>query len=73
MDSLKLNLLAVDQLHPQLSDLIQALHRVSLTSSSPLQSAKDRIKDWLIALNKRKASDEISQEESRQLLFDLER
>ncbi len=70
MDSLKLNLLAVDQLHPQLSDLIQALHRVS--PSSALQGSKDRIRDWLIALNKRKASDEISQEESRQLLFDLE-
>lgn len=34
MDSIKLNLCAVDQLHPLLSDLIQSLNRVSSLPSS---------------------------------------
>jgi ESCRT-I complex subunit VPS28 len=71
MDSLKLNLLAVDQLHPQLSDLIQSLHKVGSLPAD--YSGKDKIKDWLIKLNKLKASDEISTDDARQLLFDLER
>ena len=68
MDSLKLNLYAVDQLHPQLSDLIQSIHRLSL----PDYQGRNKIKDWLITLNKMKASDELDQDQARQLLFDLE-
>ncbi len=70
MDSLKLNLVAVDQLHPQLVDLVQSLHKVSLPSD---YTGKEKFKEWLILLNKRKASDELSEEECRQFLFDLER
>ena len=71
MDSLKLNMLAVDQLHPQLSDLIQSLHKIGSLPSD--YSGKTKIKEWLIKLNKLKASDEISTQDARQLLFDLER
>jgi hypothetical protein len=71
MDSLKLNFLAVDQLHPQLSDLIQSLHK--LPTLPPDFSGKNKVRDWLIKLNRMKASEEISKEDSRQLLFDLER
>jgi ESCRT-I complex subunit VPS28 len=68
MDSLKLNLLAVDQLHPQLSDLIQSLHKAQASDT-----VKQKVKEWLIQLNKLKASDELSLEEARQMIFDLER
>ncbi|TPX35786.1 hypothetical protein SmJEL517_g01919 [Synchytrium microbalum] len=71
MDSLNLSMIAVDQIHPQLSDLIQSLNRIP---SLPADfEGKGKIKNWLILLNKKKASDEISDEDRRQLLFDLER
>ncbi|TPX60499.1 hypothetical protein SpCBS45565_g07473 [Spizellomyces sp. 'palustris'] len=70
MDSLKLNYVAVDQIHPQLSDLIQSLNKVSTLPGDYV--GKIKIRDWLITLNKMKASDEITQDQVRQLLFDLE-
>ncbi|KAK9764425.1 Vacuolar protein-sorting-associated protein 28 [Basidiobolus ranarum] len=70
MDSLKLNMVAVDQIHPWLSELMQSLSNVS---SLPADfEGKVKIRDWLITLNKMKASDEINEEQVRQLLFDLE-
>jgi ESCRT-I complex subunit VPS28 len=68
MDSLKLNVVAVDEIHPQLSDLIQALNK-----SVADTNGKKKIRDWLITLNQMKASDELNPEQVRQLLFDLER
>jgi hypothetical protein len=68
MDSLKLNVVAVDEIHPQLSDLIQALNK-----SVADTNGKKKIRDWLIVLNQMKASDELTPEQVRQLLFDLER
>ena len=86
MDSLKLNMMAVgmfisvlffilpnddtDQLHPLLSDLMQSLNKVA--SLPPDFDGKVKIRNWLIALNKMKASEEINEEQSRQLMFDLE-
>ena len=70
MDSLKLNLIAVDQIHPLLSDLIQSITRVTSLPSS--YSGKAKIREWLVIVNKLKASDELSQDQTRQLLFDLE-
>lgn len=70
MDTLKLNLTAVDQVHPLLSDLMQALNKVP---SLPADYAgKQKIKNWLVTLNKMRASEEMSEEQSRQLMFDLE-
>lgn len=69
MDSLKLNLIAVDQIHPLLSDLMQSLNKVSLMGTF---EGKSRIKEWLIILNKMKANDELGEDQVRQLLFDLE-
>ncbi|KAI9207436.1 VPS28 protein-domain-containing protein [Polychytrium aggregatum] len=70
MDALKLNLVAVDQIHPLLSDLVQNLNKV--THLPPDYTGKKRIVHWLITLNKMKASDTINEEQTRQLLFDLE-
>jgi ESCRT-I complex subunit VPS28 len=67
MDSLKLNYVAVDQLHPMLSDLVQSLNRIYQDKIH-----MNKLKEWLILLNKRKASDELDAEQVRQLLFDLE-
>ena len=44
MDSLKLNMVAVDQIHPLLSDLMQALNKVS---SLPADfDGKMKIRNW---------------------------
>ncbi|KAJ3054116.1 Vacuolar protein-sorting-associated protein 28 [Rhizophlyctis rosea] len=52
MDSLKLNLVAKDQIHPQLGDLIQSINKVS--GLPPDYEGKAKIRDWLITLNKMK-------------------
>ncbi|KAI9139779.1 VPS28 protein-domain-containing protein [Paraphysoderma sedebokerense] len=71
-DSLRLNMHAVDQIHPLLSDLIQSLHAIPASLLPSDYQGKEKIKKWLIQLNLRKASDELSEDEVRQLLFDLE-
>lgn len=70
MDSLKLNMVAIDQVYPLLSDLVQSLHRVP--HLPPDFRAKSVTKQWLTKLHGRPAAAELSDEEVRQLLFDLE-
>lgn len=80
MDSIKLNMLAADQLHPLLGELLQSLNRIKLLKNSSkdhLASTtnnawKDKLKDWLIRLNKMNAQDVLNKEDARQLMFDLE-
>jgi ESCRT-I complex subunit VPS28 len=70
MDSLKLNMVAVDQVHPLLSDLMSSLSRVP--QLSPDFEGKVKARDWIARLNKMGASDELNEQQARQLLFDLE-
>jgi ESCRT-I complex subunit VPS28 len=70
MDTLKLNMKAVDEVHPILSDLMQSLNNVS---SLPADfEGKAKVRQWLISLNSMRASDEINEEQVRQLSFDME-
>ncbi|CAG8460979.1 2769_t:CDS:2 [Ambispora gerdemannii] len=70
MDALKLKYKAVDDIHPMLSELMQSLNKVS---SLPADfEGKAKLRNWLITLNSMKASDELNDEQVRQLLFDLE-
>ena len=70
MDSLKLNMAAVDQIHPLLSDLMQSLNKLQTEDS--FAASKQKLLEWLIKLNKFTASHELEQADVRQLLFDLE-
>lgn len=70
MDSLKLNMVAVDQVHPLLSDLSASLNK--LTILPPDFEGKTKMKDWLSRLSKMGAADELTEQQSRQLHFDLE-
>ncbi|KAJ6227289.1 vacuolar protein sorting 28 [Anaeramoeba flamelloides] len=70
MDSVKLNMIAVDQLQPVLSDLLNSLNKID--KLKPDFDGKVRITKWLKTFNLMRASDELSNEQSRQLLFDLE-
>ena len=78
MDALKLNLTAVDHVHPLLGELAQSLTQIAVSAkndavvSQGVTGSLDRIREWLIELNKMRASDELDPEQVRQLLFDLE-
>ncbi|GAA5934939.1 ESCRT-I subunit protein VPS28 [Sporobolomyces koalae] len=69
MDALKLKLRAKDQLHPLLTDLMSGYTRFKASSE---WEGRPRILHWLITLNQMRASDEITEEQSRQMLFDVE-
>lgn len=71
MDSLNINMTAADQIHPLLSLLIQSLNKITTLPKD--FEGRGKIRDWLIILNKMSASEKLSQEQSRQLLFDLEK
>lgn len=70
MDSLKLNLVAVDQICPILSDLISSMSKIE--TLPPEFPPKDKAKSWYQRLYQQAASYELSEDEVRQLLFDLE-
>jgi len=70
MDALKLNMVAVDEVHPLLNDLIESMNKIS--SLSATFDGKTKVKQWLATTNQMRASDELSEEQVRQLLFDLE-
>ncbi|KAF2074639.1 hypothetical protein CYY_004034 [Polysphondylium violaceum] len=70
MDSIRLKLVAVDGIYPLLSDLMESLNRN--TWLGPNFEGKEKIKNWISILNQMKATDELDDEQSRQLLFDLD-
>ncbi|XP_030543513.1 vacuolar protein sorting-associated protein 28 homolog 2-like [Rhodamnia argentea] len=70
MDSLKLNMVAVDQVHPVLSDLFASLNK--LTILPPDFEGKTKMKEWISRLSKMGAADELTEQQARQLHFDLE-
>ncbi|XP_043667184.1 uncharacterized protein LOC122628700 isoform X2 [Vespula pensylvanica] len=70
MDKLRLEIKAMDQLHPDLRDLMDTMNRLSILSSD--FNGKEKIAEWLQTLNNMSASDELSDTQVRQLIFDLE-
>eukprot|EP01114_Cavostelium_apophysatum_P008241 TRINITY_DN2059_c0_g2_i2.p1 TRINITY_DN2059_c0_g2~~TRINITY_DN2059_c0_g2_i2.p1 ORF type:complete len:245 (+),score=61.89 TRINITY_DN2059_c0_g2_i2:143-877(+) len=70
MDSLKLNMTAVDQIHPLLTDLYESLCKIVNLAGD--WEGKTKIQAWLVIMNKMKASDQLSEEQIRQMSFDLE-
>lgn len=70
MDSLKLNLVAVDQICPILSDLMGSMSKIE--SLPPDFAPKGKVKTWYSKLYSQAASYELKEDEVRQLLFDLE-
>ncbi|GAA0153019.1 membrane traffic protein [Lithospermum erythrorhizon] len=70
MDSLKLNMIAVDQIHPLLSDLSASLNK--LTILPPDFEGKTKMKDWISRLANMRAADELTEQQAWQLHFDLE-
>jgi ESCRT-I complex subunit VPS28 len=70
MDKLRLEIKAMDELHPELRDLVDTMNRLSLIPEN--FEGKEKVTSWLSTLNSMQASDELSESQVRQLLFDLE-
>lgn len=70
MDSLKLNLVAVDQICPILSDLMGSISKIE--SLPPDFAPKGKVRAWYSRLYAQPAAYELGGDEVRQLLFDLE-
>jgi ESCRT-I complex subunit VPS28 len=67
LDALKLGLLAKDQLHPLLSDVIQSVNKVTDRDFE----GRGKIVQWLITLNQMKATEEVSEDQARELELDM--
>jgi ESCRT-I complex subunit VPS28 len=67
LDALKLGLLAKDQLHPLLSDVIQSVNKVTEGDFE----GRGKIVQWLITLNGMKATEELGEEQARELELDM--
>ncbi|KAL3624980.1 hypothetical protein CASFOL_031648 [Castilleja foliolosa] len=70
MDSLKLNMVAVDQVHPLLADLSASINKLSILP--PDFEGKTKMREWIARLAKMGAADELTEQQARQLHFDLE-
>lgn len=70
MDKLRLQIKSMDQLHPDLRDLLDTMNRLSILPSD--FDGKQKVNEWLQILNNMSAADELSETQVRQLIFDLE-
>jgi ESCRT-I complex subunit VPS28 len=71
MDAVRLDQRAVDEIHPLLSDLLDSITRIPALPRDFEPS--DLIQKWLVTLNSMRAVEEISEEQVRDFLFDLDK
>ncbi|KAJ1446771.1 vacuolar protein sorting-associated [Pelagophyceae sp. CCMP2097] len=69
MDAVKLEQRAVDEIQPLVADLMGSITRVA---PAPCERGRGKLAQWLVGLNALRAADEISEEQARQLSFDLD-
>jgi len=70
MDKVRLDLKAMDQLQPDLRDLMDTMNRLTLVTSD--FEGKQKIQSWIDTFSTMSASDELTEEQARQLTHDLE-
>ncbi|XP_016365362.1 vacuolar protein sorting-associated protein 28 homolog [Sinocyclocheilus rhinocerous] len=70
MDKLRLEIRAMDEIQPDLRELMETMNRMS--NMPPDSEAKDKVSLWLTTLSSMSASDELDDSQVRQMLFDLE-
>jgi len=70
MDSLRLDMTSVDQLHPLTADVVNALNKISVLPADFEPKAK--VKNWLQTLNGMRATEVLDKDQTRQFLFDLD-
>lgn len=70
MDRLRLEIRAMDELYPDIKDLYETISRMSSLPSN--FEGRQKVHKWLEVLKAMQASDEITTDQSRQMLFDFE-
>lgn len=70
MDRLRLDIKAMDELYPDVKELFEIMSRMSALSVT--FEGKKKVKKWLDELSAMQASDELSEDQARQMLFDFE-
>lgn len=68
MDGLKLSFRAKDKLHPLLSSVVTSLNKVTTADFE----GRAKIVEWLITLNAMRANEEISEDQAREMIFDID-
>jgi ESCRT-I complex subunit VPS28 len=68
LDAVRLGLLSKDQLHPLLTEVIQSVNKVADTDFEN----RGKIVQWLITLNQMKATQDLSEEQARELEMDIQ-
>ncbi|VDP05128.1 unnamed protein product [Soboliphyme baturini] len=70
MDKLKLEIRAVDEIHPDVRDLVDTMNRMSSLPSD--FEGKSKVSSWLEKLDSMRAAEELTDEQARQMVFDVE-
>lgn len=68
MDALKLNYKAKDQLHPLLAELLLSVNRVTNVNFEH----RAKLVEWIVKINKMQVDQLLTDNEVRELLFDLD-
>jgi len=71
LDTLNLGQRAVDEVQPPVSDLMEALTRVPGYDMDQSNNAALKIEEWLGKLNRMRASDEMTDDDIRQITHDI--
>ncbi|KAM9386129.1 LOW QUALITY PROTEIN: vacuolar protein sorting-associated protein 28 homolog [Pholidichthys leucotaenia] len=69
MDKLRLEIRAMDEIQPDLRELMETIRKSNMP---PTQRLKTTVNLWLTTLSSMSASDELDDNQVRQMLFDLE-
>ncbi|XP_038218382.1 vacuolar protein sorting-associated protein 28 homolog [Zerene cesonia] len=70
MDKLRLELRAMDMIQPELRELRDTMDCLAMLPED--FEGKVKVQEWLDKLSEMSASDELSEAQARQLIFDLE-
>lgn len=70
MDKLRLEIRSMDELYTELKDLSDSLNRLSVLPAD--FEGKQKVGKWLTTLSEMEASDDITEAQARQMLFDLD-
>lgn len=68
MDAIKLNFRAKDQLHPLMSELLLSINKVTRSNFEH----RSQLVEWIVKINKMKINDKLTEDEARELLFDID-
>ncbi|XP_038057476.1 vacuolar protein sorting-associated protein 28 homolog [Patiria miniata] len=70
MDKLRLDMKAVDEIEPELRELGETMNKMNLLTED--FQGKEKVSSWLKTMSSMRASDELDEDQIRQMLHDLD-